>query len=148
MSEHHATVSWRRQSPDFTYQSYNRAHEWRFDDNVVVPASASPDYKGEPGHVDPEEALVASLSACHMLTFLAIAAFKKLVVDAYEDEAVGIVSKRDDGRMWVSQVTLRPRIRFSGAAPDPATLDEMHHKAHEQCFIANSVRTEVAVEPR
>jgi organic hydroperoxide reductase OsmC/OhrA len=149
MSEHRATVSWHRQTDAFTYQTYNRAHEWRFEGGIIVPASATPAYKGDANRVDPEKAFVASLASCHMLTFLAYAAAKKFVVDSYEDEAVGVVAKNDAGKMWVSVVTLRPKIVFSGEKrPSEADLDELHHKAHEDCFIANSVKTEVVVEPR
>lgn len=148
MSEHIATISWRRQSDTFTYETYNRAHEWRFDGGPVVPASSTPAYRGDTDRVDPEEAFVASLAACHMLTFLAFAARKRLVVDSYEDEAVGILSKNDKGRSWVSHVTLRPKIVFSGAQPSSADLEALHHSAHEHCIIANSVVTEVAIEAR
>ena len=150
MSEHVATVRWHRQTPDFKYETYNRAHDWIFPEkDVTVPASAAPAYKGEPTRVDPEEAFVASLSSCHMLTFLALAARKRFVVDRYEDEAVGVMAKNGEGRFWVSEVTLRPKVAFSGdKMPSAADLEELHHGAHEQCFIANSVKTEIRVEPR
>ncbi len=149
MSEHRATVSWRRETDAFTYAAYNRAHHWHFEGGVVVPASATPAYKGDADRVDPEKAFVASLASCHMLTFLAYAAAKKFIVDSYDDEAVGTVAKNAAGKMWVSEVRLRPKIVFSGAVlPSPGDLDSLHHKAHEDCFIANSVKTEVVVEPR
>ena len=149
MSEHRATLRWTRTSADFTYNTYNRAHDVSFKDGaVVVPFSAATAFKGDPDRVDPEDALVGSLSSCHMLTFLAICTRKRLILDAYEDDAVGVVEKRADGKFWVSRVTLKPRARFApGVSVDKATLDDMHHHAHEDCFIANSVKTEVVVEP-
>src|SRR5215475_9417088 len=112
MSEHTATIEWRRDTPDFTYQGYNRDHEWRFDGGATVSASAAPAYMGNTACVDPEEAFVASLSSCHMLTFLAIAARKRYVVDRYRDEAAGILAKDAAGRLSMTKVTLRPQIRF------------------------------------
>jgi organic hydroperoxide reductase OsmC/OhrA len=148
MSEHHASIRWKRTSADFTYDSYNRAHEMRFNEGtIVVPASAAPAFKGDIDRVDPEEAFVAALSSCHMLTFLALCARKRLVVDSYDDDAVGVMEKGSDGKLWVSRVTLRPRIRFAaGTSVEPAALAEIHHRAHGECFIANSVKTDVSVE--
>ena len=149
MSEHRATVTWNRTSEGFDYDGYNREHRWTFDEGIAVPASAAPGFRGKPGNVDPEAALVASLSSCHMLTFLAIAARKRLVVDAYEDQAVGFLEKNAEGRLAVTRVTLRPRITFGGGIePEASVLEALHHKAHEACFIANSVRTTITVEPR
>jgi len=149
MSEHLASVRWKRTSADFTYNTYNRAHEVSFNAGaIVVPGSAAPAFKGDVDRVDPEEAFVGSLSACHMLTFLAICARKRLIVDSYEDDAVGIMEKNPTGKLWVSRVTLRPRITFAqGTSPDPADLAEIHRLSHEECFIANSVKTIVSVEP-
>lgn len=147
MSEHRATVDWKRETPEFTYESYNRDHDWAFDAGVVVRASAAPAYLGSASFVDPEEAFVASLASCHMLTFLAIAARKKLVVDAYRDEAVGVLAKDAAGRLAITRVTLRPVVAFGGAtAPGPDELRQLHDHAHHACFIANSVKTEVVVE--
>ena len=147
MSEHVVDVSWTRGEHEFTYESYNRDHEWRFDGGVTVPGSANPAYLGtDSGTVDPEEAFVAALSSCHMLTFLAIAAKKRLVVDSYVDHAVGVMAKNEAGRMAVTRVTLHPEIVFAGEAPDEAALDRLHHLSHQECFIANSVTTEVVVE--
>ncbi len=149
MSDHHATLHWARTSADFTYNTYNRAHEVRFKGGaIVLPSSSAPEFKGDADRVDPEEAFVGSLSSCHMLTFLAICARKRLVVDAYDDEAAGTLEKGPGGKFWMSRVTLRPRVRFApDAAVDKATLDDIHHHAHEECFIALSVKTEVTVEP-
>jgi organic hydroperoxide reductase OsmC/OhrA len=147
MSEHVAEIFWKRTTKTFAYESYNRAHEWRFDGGVTTPASAAPDYRGEPERVDPEEAFVAALSSCHMLTFLAIAAKKKLVVDSYEDRAVGKMEKNAEGKLAVTHVHLHPKIHFAeGIEVDAATLKKMHHDAHENCFIANSVKTLVFVQ--
>jgi organic hydroperoxide reductase OsmC/OhrA len=149
MSEHKVTVEWKRETPDFSYQSYNRDHNWAFDAGVTVRASASPAYLGNAACVDPEEAFVASLSSCHMLTFLAIASKKRFVLDAYHDEAVGILGKDAAGRLTIIKVTLRPKVQFSGdKAPSPEELEQMHEQAHDVCFIANSVKTEVTVEMR
>jgi organic hydroperoxide reductase OsmC/OhrA len=149
MSEYHVTVAWQRASKDFTYESYNRNHVWRVGKNTEIEVSAAPEYRGDGERLDPEEALVASLSSCHMLTFLAIAARKRFGVESYEDEAVGHLTKNAEGKLWVSQVTLRPRIRFmEGITVSREQLDLMHHHSHKECFIANSVKTEVTVEPR
>lgn len=146
MSEHRAAIAWRRTSADFTYQTYNRAHDWRFS-AVTVPASATKEYRGEAERVNPEEALVAALSSCHMLTFLAVAAKHKLSLDSYEDEAVGVLEKNPEGRLAVTRVTLKPRIVWSpGVTVTPELLAKLHHDAHENCFIASSVKTQVSVE--
>ncbi len=150
MSEHHAAVRWKRTSADFVYDTYNRTHEISFNKGaIVVPASAAPAFKGDIDRVDPEEAFVASLSSCHLLTFLALCARKRLVVDSYEDDAFGIMEKNSQGKLWVSRVTLRPRVRFANeTSVDAAVLAEIHHKSHGECFIANSVKTIVSVEPQ
>jgi len=148
MSEHKVTVDWKRETPDFAYETYNRDHSWGFDAGITVRASAAPSYKGSESCVDPEEAFVASLSSCHMLTFLAIACKKRFTVDGYKDQAVGILGKDQAGRMAMTRVTLRPHIRFGGEkTPTPAELAQMHDQAHHACFIANSVKTEVIIEP-
>ena len=145
MSEHRATVEWQR-SGDFRYEKYSRAHEIRFHNGLRLPGSAAPanippTAAGAPG-VDPEQAFVAALSSCHMLWFLHVACRAGWVVDRYVDDAVGILDKT-----WMSRVTLRPAVTFSGKAPSPQEHAALHEKAHEKCFIANSVRTEVVVEP-
>ncbi|HUO93884.1 MAG TPA: OsmC family protein [Rhizomicrobium sp.] len=150
MSDHHATIRWTRSSADFTYDTYNRAHDVVFKDGkIVVPSSAAAAFKGDADRVDPEDAFVGSLSSCHMLTFLAICARKRLTVDAYEDAAVGTLEKGPNGKFWMARVTLKPRVRFApGISVDKATLGEIHHRAHEDCFIAISVKTDVSVEPQ
>jgi organic hydroperoxide reductase OsmC/OhrA len=149
MSEHRATIEWKRETPDFAYETYNRDHDWRFDAGVTVRASATPAYQGNESCVDPEEAFVASLASCHTLTFLAIAARKKYVVDDYRDEAVGVLEKDAGGRLAITRVALRPQVRFGGEKQTtPEELRQLHDQAHHACFIANSVKTEVVVEPQ
>jgi organic hydroperoxide reductase OsmC/OhrA len=151
MATHNATVRWSA-SPgeDFVKGQYHRAHSWSFDGGAVVPASASPHIVPAPwsdaAAVDPEEAFVASLASCHMLFFLDFARRAGVVVTSYEDEAEGLMEKGGDGRIRITKVTLRPRIAFDGEAPNAAALDALHHKAHEACFIANSVTAVVRVE--
>ncbi len=145
MSEHQATIDWNRDGRDFTYESYGRDHTWSFAGGVVVNASAAPAYKGNPDLVDPEEAFVASLSSCHMLTFLALAAKATFVVDRYTDHAVGHMHKNEEGRLAVVRVELTPVIAFAADTPTAEQLAELHHKAHNLCFIANSVKTHVTV---
>lgn len=146
-SSHTATIAWQRGDAAFTDRRYSRAHRWSFDGGAVVPASSSPHVVrvpfSDPAGVDPEEAFVAALSSCHMLWFLDLAAQAGHVVDRYTDEACGFMRTGDDGRAWVARVELRPRTTFVGAAPDAAALQALHHRAHEACFLANSVRTEV-----
>lgn len=148
MSEHSAHISWRRTSADFTYDTYNRAHEILFKNGgITLAASSAPVFRGDAERVDPEEAFVASLSSCHMLTFLAICARRRLTVDSYDDEASGVLEKGAGGKLWMARVTLRPRVRFAtGTTVDAAAISDIHHKSHEDCFIANSVKTEVIVE--
>jgi organic hydroperoxide reductase OsmC/OhrA len=144
MSEHRATVEWQR-AGEFRYETYSRAHTLEFD-GIRVPGNAAPGnipatVEPRPG-VDPEQAFVAALSSCHMLWFLHLACQKKWIVDRYVDEAVGVLD-----RTWMSQVTLRPKVTFSGKAPSADELHALHHAAHEKCYIANSVKTEVHIEP-
>ncbi len=149
MSEHVAEIVWTRTSESFAYDHYNRAHDWRFDGGVTVPGSAAPAFKGDPTHVDPEEAYVAALCSCHMLTFLAIAAKKKLTVDAYSDRAVGRMDKNASGKLAITSVDLHPHVTFApGVEVDAATMKKMHHDAHENCFIAQSVKTLVIVHSK
>jgi organic hydroperoxide reductase OsmC/OhrA len=148
----HATVTWRREPDgDFAKGRYSRGHVWRFDGGIEVKASASPQVVPKAfapaDAVDPEEAFVASLSSCHMLTFLDLARRAGFVVDSYEDAAEGELEKNDAGRLWVARVTLRPRIAFSGNEPPADEMKRLHHDAHDICFIANSVTSDVRIEP-
>jgi organic hydroperoxide reductase OsmC/OhrA len=145
MSEHKATIKWSRGGKDFTYKTYSRDHVWSLNGNDV-PASATTAYLGNPSRVDPEAALVAALSSCHMLTFLALAANKGFVVERYEDAAVGHLEKNAAGKLAITRVELHPSITYGGAKqPTAEDLDWLHEKAHKECFIANSVTTEVRV---
>ena len=152
MSTYAATIRWTRDpSTDFSRGQYSRAHSWEFDGGVTVPASPSPQVVPQPwsdtSAVDPEEAFVASLASCHMLFFVDLARRAGFVVDSYVDEAKGVLDKREDGKMWMSRVTMRPQVTFSGdKRPSEAEIADLHHRAHDQCFIANSVSTEVKIE--
>lgn len=145
--EYRATVLWRRGEQAFTDNRYSRGHLWRFDGGIEVAGSSSPlvvpNYSRLDA-IDPEEAFVASLSACHMLFFLAFAAKAGLRVDSYQDDAVGEMAKNEAGKLFVAKVTLYPDIVFSGdQRPSEAEVERLHHRAHEECFIANSVKSEV-----
>jgi organic hydroperoxide reductase OsmC/OhrA len=146
-----ATVRWTRNGDVFTDNRYRRGHEWAFDGGIVLRASSSPQVVprfSDPSGIDPEEAFVASLSSCHMLTFLSLAAARKFTVDSYVDEAIGTLAKNDRGKFAMTRVLLRPRVIFSGEEqPGAEKLKELHHKAHEECFIANSVTTTIDCEP-
>ena len=146
MSSHHVRVFWERTTPDFKYDSYEREHAVTFGGGLAITASAAPEYRGKPEHPNPEEALVFALSSCHMLTFLAVAAKRKLVVDRYEDQAEGTLAKNAQGKLAVTHVTLRPKITWSGEVPSEETVARMHETSHRECFIANSVTTEITVE--
>lgn len=151
MAEYQSVIVWNRDGAVFTDNRYSRGHRWLFDGGVEVPASSSPHVVPLPlsvtAAVDPEEAFVASLSSCHMLWFLSIAAQRKFVVDSYRDEAVGLMGKDPSGKVAMIRVTLRPAAYFGGdRRPTVDELAAMHHEAHEQCFIARSVKTEVRCE--
>jgi organic hydroperoxide reductase OsmC/OhrA len=146
-----ARVRWTRDGAVFTDNRYSRAHRWTFDGGVTVPASASPSVVPPPRSVaeavDPEEALVAAASSCHMLTFLSIAAAQGFVVESYDDAAVGLMDKDGDGRTSITRIALRPAIAWApGKAPSSAELEALHHAAHDECFIANSLKSEIVVE--
>ena len=145
MSQHRATVEWKRQG-HFVYATYSRMHEVCFESGITFPGRASPSNipKTAPSSagIDPEEGFVASVSQCHMLWFLHLALEARFVVDRYVDEAVGVLD-----RTWMSKVTLRPQVTFSGSAPTDEDHRALHHKAHEKCYIANSIKSEVIVEP-
>jgi organic hydroperoxide reductase OsmC/OhrA len=152
MADYVATIDWSLTAApeDFLRGRYSRAHSIAFDGGVTIPGSPSPSVVpapwSDPSAVDPEELLVAALSNCHMLTFLHKAREAGYVVTGYRDEARGVMRKTAEGKIALTRVTLRPEIVFKGAAPDATTLDALHHAAHEDCFIASSVKTEVVVE--
>jgi len=146
-----ARISWKRNGAKFTDARYSRGHEWSFDGGVRLPASSSPSSVPVPYSVveavDPEEALVASASSCHMLTFLFVAAKRGFVVESYVDEAFGVMEKNAEGKLAITRITLRPAIEFSSSRPPTAEeLEALHHAAHEECYIASSLKTEVVIE--
>lgn len=150
MSSHSAIIRWQNTGPDFLQRRYSREHTWEFDGGTVVPGSPSPHVVPAPwsnaASVDPEEAFVASVSSCHMLWFLHIALDAGFEPRSYEDHAEGVMTKNERGKFWISRVTLHPKIVWKGEAPPSAEeVAHLHHKAHEKCFIANSIRTEVVV---
>ena len=147
MSEHRAIISWTGGDAPFRYESYDRSHTWRFDNGTEVAASAATEYLGNADRVDPEEAFVAAVSSCHLLTFLALAARKRLEVTAYEDHAVGFLAEDEAGKLAVTRVELRPSITFAEPVPAPETVEQLHSMAHSHCFIANSVKSEIVALP-
>ena len=151
MHRHTARVSWLRNGAAFTDNRYSRGHQWSFDGGARIAASSSPSVVPLPYSVaeavDPEEALVAAASSCHMLTFLYVAAKQGFVVDSYQDDAYGTMAKNAAGRIGIDRITLRPKIEFAGTkVPNVDELASLHHAAHEECFIANSVKCEITVE--
>ncbi len=150
MSEYSAIVKWHRGEDDFAAGKYSRAHDWHFDGGEIVKASAAPQIVptpwSDPAGVDPEEAFIAALSSCHMLFFLDLAARKGLVVDSYTDHATGVLARGEDGKQRMSTVTLNPQVQYGGTGkPDPEIIEQLHHRAHSLCFIANSVITKVSI---
>ena len=145
MSEHKTILQWNRNDSDFSYKSYSRNHDWNFPrSGQSLRASAAPDYLGDADCADPEEAFTAALASCHMLTFLAISSMSGYVVDSYEDEAVGKLEKGDNGKPWLAKVEMNPKIVFSGEKhPSEDELEKLHQKSHHECFLANSVKTEI-----
>lgn len=152
MSTYYATIKWNRGNDEFLRQKYSRGHTWHFDEGVTVPASASPLVLRPPlsvsAAVDPEEALVAAISSCHMLFALSRLSKLGAIVESYEDAAEGVMERRADGKTAIVGVTLKPVVTISANAPDAATYAQLHHEAHEECYIANSVNFPVTVEPQ
>ena len=152
MSLHTVSIIWSRQGQAFVDGQYSRAHRWTFDGGIDVQASASPSVVKLPlsvaEAVDPEEAFVASLASCHMLWFLDLASKSGLLVDSYEDDAEGTMGRNDKGKLAMLQIALRPFARFLGHQPSPDVIGDIHHRAHQECFLARSVRCEVLVRPR
>lgn len=152
MSHHTATIRWKNnQGADFLARRYSREHTLHFDGGTIVPGSPSPLIVpapwSNPAGVDPEEAFIASVSACHMLWFLHVACDAGFLVESYQDEAAGLMTKNDRGILWISQIILRPQILWGGEKyPSPHEVNHLHHLAHDQCFIASSIKTEVRVE--
>jgi organic hydroperoxide reductase OsmC/OhrA len=150
MAEHTAEILWERSGDGFLSGKYSREHVWKFDGGLAVPASPSlhnvPLPYSNPACVDPEEAFVAAIASCHMLTLLYLASRDGFQIDSYQDKAIGTMVKKESGTPWINQVKLSPKIEYSGSKlPSPSDERRLHHLAHEQCFIANSVKTEVIV---
>ena len=149
-SQYNATVVWQRGTHKFTDNKYSRAHQWVFSSGTNIAASSSPHIVPLPysveENVDPEEAFVASLSSCHMLFYLSIAAKKKLIIDSYEDRASGTLKKNEEGKLAMTKVVLDPKITYSGDTLSKEQEAEIHHLAHEACFIANSVKTIIEIK--
>jgi organic hydroperoxide reductase OsmC/OhrA len=150
MLEHVASIHWTRSGPDFLKGKYSREHVWSFDGGLTVPASPSPAGVPEPwsnpANVDPEEAFVVAVASCHMLTFLWLAYKQGFQVESYDDHAVGVMTKNESSVPWVSAITLHPRILFGGQKlPSSAEIQRLHHDAHEQCYIANSIKATVTI---
>lgn len=152
MPRYSATIDWQRGDDAFTDNAYSRAHTWHFDGGLTVPATASPHHvrppMSAPGNLDPEQALVAAASSCHMLWFLYYAALAGFRIDRYRDEADGVAAKNAAGSNWMPRITLRPDVTFSGREPSPADVDHLHHQAHQSCHIANSLRTDIVTDGR
>ena len=153
MSNYVATVVWTRAADaPFKDNKYSRAHEWRFDGGAVVKGSSAPSSVraplSDPSAVDPEEALVAAVASCHMLFFLSYVAAAGFVVDRYEDDAIGEMGKNANGKTAIVKITLRPKIAWAGTPPGAQQIDQLHHRSHEECYIANSITAQVTVESR
>ena len=151
MSTYTATIQWQRTSNAFAQNEYSRKHEWTFDGGISVPASASPEIVPEPfsdpAAIDPEEAFIASLSSCHMLWFLSITSREGYIVDDYTDQVQGKMEKNQEGKLAITQVILQPVVRFGGnQRPNQSVFDELHHRAHQRCYIAHSVRTAITID--
>jgi len=149
MSDYKATVTWKRETPDFNYDTFDRTHTIEFGGGIKCQASSAPEFVGKANLVNPEELIASALASCHMLTFLAVAAKSRLSVKTYQDQAVATLGKNTEGKMCVTHITLRPKVEFDGAEPvSIEKVNELHAKAHKHCFIANSVSAKVAIEPR
>jgi organic hydroperoxide reductase OsmC/OhrA len=150
MSIHAATIRWENTGPDMLRRQYSRAHSWQFDGGIRIPASPSPQVVPEPwsdpAGVDPEEAFVASVASCHMLWFLHVLIDAGYSASSYEDHATGEMTRNAAGKYWISRITLRPVLQWDGSqSPSPEVLGQLHHRAHEKCFIAQSIRTEIVI---
>ncbi|MCZ8317970.1 MAG: OsmC family protein [Lysobacteraceae bacterium] len=148
MSEHTAALNWSRRGRDFTYETYSRDHVVTFENGQKALASSAPAFVGNPEALNPETLLVGALASCHLLTFLAVCAKRGYVVESYDDAASGVLGKNAEGKMAITRITLRPRVAFGGdKVPSPEELAKLHERAHANCFIGSSIRSEVTVEP-
>lgn len=148
MSKHRATISWVNDHKTFDYKTFSRDHWWQFEGGAKIQMSSAPEYGGNPACMDPEKALVASLSSCHMLTFLALCALKQRVVKRYTDKAIGYLGKNAEGATAITKIVLQPKVVFGeGAGLSTSEVRELHQQAHEKCFVANSLRADMQIEP-
>jgi organic hydroperoxide reductase OsmC/OhrA len=148
MSNYKATVTWKRETNDFNYETFDRTHQIEFGGGIKCQASSAPEYLGKANLVNPEELLASALASCHMLTFLAVASKSRLNVKSYSDQAVATLDKNAEGKLCVTKITLQPKVVFEGNETIPfEKVQELHAKAHKHCFIANSISAKVAIEP-
>lgn len=147
MSQHDVVVHWKKETESFAYDDFNREHDWIFSDKETVRASSAPQFMGHPDCADPEQGFVAALSSCHLLFFLAYCSKKRMEVLDYQDDAYGVLEKNSDGKMVISKVVLRPKVIFAeGVEVSREQLEKLHHSAHKQCFLANSIKSEMVIE--
>ena len=148
MSEHKVRVSWEKQTESFAYNDYNRDHQWDFGHNLIVNASSAPQFLGTPEYADPERAFAAALSSCQLLFFIAICSKKRLILESYQDNATAYLEKNAEGELVISKVLLKPEVRFAqGVEVSWEAIEKIHHQAHERCFLARSVCSEIIIEP-
>ncbi|NBX93052.1 MAG: OsmC family peroxiredoxin [Proteobacteria bacterium] len=148
MSDYKAHIHWKNNGPDFVYETFDRTHLIKFPGGIELKGSSAPEFAGKKELANPEEMLAATLASCHMLTFLAVSAKSRLHLESYEDEPVATLDKNADGKMAVTSIRLNPKAKFKGEAPSPEKIQELHAKAHRNCFIANSLACKMAIEPR
>jgi organic hydroperoxide reductase OsmC/OhrA len=148
MSQYRANLKWKNQGSDFNYDTFDRTHHISFPGGIELKATSAPEYLGKKEFANPEEMLAATLASCHMLTFLAVCAKSRLHVESYEDEPVATLDKNAEGKLAVTTIRLNPKVTFKGETPSPEKLQELHSKAHRNCFIANSLACKMAIEPR
>jgi len=148
MSQHNITLNWSKQTESFAYKDYNRDHQWDFGEGLVINASSAPEFMGNPEYADPERAFAASLSSCHLLFFIAICSKKRLIVQRYTDQATAFLEPDEQGGLIISKVILRPDVTFAdGIDASRDVIEKIHHQAHDKCFLAKSVKSEVIIEP-
>jgi organic hydroperoxide reductase OsmC/OhrA len=149
MSDYKATVNWKRETPDFNYDTFDRTHRINFAGGIQCQASSAPEFQGTANLVNPEELLASALASCHRLTFLAVASKSRINVKSYTDQAVATLDKNGEGKMCVTKITLHPKVVFDTAEPvSVEKINELHAKAHKHCFIANSIAAKVVIEPQ
>jgi organic hydroperoxide reductase OsmC/OhrA len=148
MAEYRAKIQWKNAGSDFVYDTFDRTHQITYPGGIQHKASSAPEYLGKKELANPEEMLAATLASCHMLTFLAVSAKSRLHVESYEDEPVATLDKNAEGKLAVTAIRLNPKVTFKGETPSPEKLQELHSKAHRNCFIANSLACKMAIEPR